>query len=261
MRDPIKNGLLSVIVPAYNEAEAIGDHLDRILEYADQHPSGLEVLVVDDGSTDRTADLVEAAAERDPRIRLLRQPANAGKGAAVRRGLAEARGEVRGFTDADSASDIYELDRILPAFSAGAELVIGSRAKRAGAESQDVTVEATVHRRIIGRTFNAGLRLLLDLRAADGTRIADSQCGFKWMTREAAESILSHSFVDGFAFDVEFLYLANRLDIAVAEVPINWTDRGTSSVNLILDPPKMLAAAFQVAWRHRQVGRRAVTPR
>ncbi len=243
------SSLLSIIIPAFNEADAIGEHLERVLDWGRTHPSPIEILVVDDGSTDRTAQIVDGLASQEPRLRLLRQEVNRGKGAAVHRGLAEARGEIRGFTDADAATDIGELERVLPAFTGGAEIVIGSRARKA----TDVSVEATVHRRIIGRTFNGLLRALLDLRAADGSRIADSQCGFKWMTDRAAEALLPHVFVEGFAFDVELLYLANRLEIPVAEVPVNWTDRGTSSVNLLADPPKMLAASIEVVRRHRRL--------
>jgi len=249
MKDPTSPALLSVVIPAFNEAERISDHLERIAAYAATRPWDAEVLVVDDASTDRTPEIVLEAGRRWPQIELLRHDTNRGKGAAVRTGLEVARGDIRGFSDADAATDIGELDRVLPLFGSGAQLVIGSRAKSA----EGVSVDATLHRHIIGRTFNGLLRFLLDLRAADGNHIADSQCGFKWMTSAAAETLLPHAFVDGFAFDVEWLYLANRLDLPVCEVAINWTDRGASSVNLLRDPLRMAAAAIQVRQRHRHL--------
>lgn len=246
---PFSPRLVSVVVPAYNEEGALEAHLGAILAYAAPHAWNVEILVVDDGSRDGTAELAERAAARHPEIRLLRQPDNTGKGAAVRRGLGEASGDIRGFTDADASTDIAELERLLPAFGSSAQVVIGSRARRA----EGVSVDARLHRRVIGRTFNTLLRVLLDLRDAEGSPIADTQCGFKWLTADACEAILPHVSVDGFAFDVEFLYLANRLGLPIREVPVNWIDRGSSSVNLLTEPAKMLAAAMAVVRRHRRL--------
>jgi dolichyl-phosphate beta-glucosyltransferase len=251
MTDPAAPRLLSVVIPAYNEAHALGAHLSRILDWGAGRRGQVEVIVVDDGSTDSTEAVVRRVARHDPAVRVLRQETNRGKGAAVRRGLEAARGDIRGFTDADASTDIAELDRLLPCFASGAALVIGSRAKR----EVGVTVQAKLHRRLIGRSFNSILRLLLGLRTLDGVPVADTQCGFKWMTAEASSALLRHAFVDGFAFDVELLYLANRLGLPIAEIPVNWADHGSSSVNLLLDPPRMLTAAFQVVRRHRRVGR------
>jgi dolichyl-phosphate beta-glucosyltransferase len=249
MADPAAVRRISVIVPAYNEAAALADHLPEIFAYGAARSLATEVLVVDDGSTDGSAELLGELARDRSDLRLLRQPRNLGKGAAVRRGLLAASGEIRGFTDADAATRITELDRLLPAFASGAGVVIGSRARR----GEGVVVEAKLHRKVMGRVFNAFLRLLLGLRDVEGRTIADTQCGFKWLTAGAAQAIFSRAVVDGFAFDVELLYLANRLALPVVEVPVNWTDRGTSSVNLAVEPFRMLAAALSIARRHRGV--------
>ena len=242
--------LVSVVIPAYNEERTLGAHLRDILAYGAAQPWDLEILVVDDGSSDRTVEITLEAERRHSEVRLLRQSVNIGKGSAVRRGLRAAKGDIRGFTDADAATEIVELERILPAFQSGARFVIGSRAKH----QEGVSVEAKLHRKIIGRSFNALLRFLLGMKDADGRAITDTQCGFKWLTGEACEALLAHAFVDGFAFDVELIYLANRLGLEIREVPINWTDRGASSVNLLTEPARMLMAALAVRRRHRHLG-------
>jgi len=243
--------LVSVVIPAFNEQRAIGPHVRAVLAYGDARSFAVEVLVVDDGSSDGTAASVEALAEEDPRVRLVRMGRNVGKGRAVREGLLAAEGDVRGFTDADAATDISELDRILPALESGAAVAIGSRALK----DEGTEVKADLHRVVIGRTFNTLLRLIAGTVDQGGRPIADTQCGFKWFTREAAEAIFARTVADGFAFDVEALYLANRLDFPVAEVPVNWTEQGESRVNLLVDPAKMLISVLGVPLRHHGVGR------
>lgn len=243
--------LVSIVIPAYNEEAAIGPHLEAIVDYARGKPWSYEVLVVDDASADSTSDRVREWSSKHPEIKLLRRETNSGKGAAVRRGLAAAQGDIQGFTDADAATPITELDRVLEAMEAGAEFVIGSRAMN----DTETTVVARPHRKIIGRIFNALLRMFVDLRDADGRALADTQCGFKWFTRDACESILARAQIEGFAFDVELLHLANRLGFKVKEMPVNWADRGESRVNLFVDPLKMLAQVMSVPWRHRGLKR------
>jgi dolichyl-phosphate beta-glucosyltransferase len=239
--------LVSVVIPAFNEEKAIGSHVRAVLSYADARPFELEVLVVDDGSSDGTAASVEALAAEDARVRLVRMGRNVGKGRAVREGLLAAGGDVRGFTDADAATDISELDRILPAIEGGAAVAIGSRALK----DDETEVQADLHRVVIGRTFNTLLRMIAGTVDRGGRPIADTQCGFKWFTAEACEAIFQRAVADGFAFDVEVLYLANRLGFPVAEVPVNWTEKGESRVNLLVDPAKMLISVLAVPFRHR----------
>ncbi|MEM7203632.1 MAG: dolichyl-phosphate beta-glucosyltransferase [Planctomycetota bacterium] len=240
---------LSIVIPAYNEAGVITAHLERIIAYCRDRSLDAEIIVADDGSTDATAACVEAYRQRAPEVRLLPLKPNRGKGHAVRQGLAAARGDIRGFTDADGATPIEELDRVLPALEAGADLAIGSRAKR----DDHTTVTAHLHRRIIGRTFNSILRLLVGLRDRDGRTLLDTQCGFKWFRQAACEAVLEHATVDGFAFDVELLFLARRLGFGIVEIPVNWTEQGNSSVHLVSDSLKMFRTAATLRRRHRDV--------
>ncbi len=238
-------GTVSIVVPAYNEAELLPDHLASILDHAAHRPWEAEIVVVDDGSTDGTAGQVERFAATHGQIELLRQP-NRGKGAAVRRGMSTVAGGIRGFTDADGSTPIEEIDRMLAALEAGAAVAIGSRARR------DATrrVRAHLHRKILGRVFNLFVKQLLGLTDRDGRPIADTQCGFKWFTADAAERIFERLREDGFAFDLELLYFADRLGLPVAEIPVTWTDRGTTTVNLLVEPFRMLRTAVRLALRH-----------
>ena len=240
---------VSIVIPAYNEEQAVEGHLVDVVAHCDPRPWDYEVIVVDDGSADRTGERVTAFAEQHEHVRLLSLGRNRGKGGAVREGLRAARGDIRGFSDADQSSPISELDRVLPQFEAGAAVVIGSRSKKA----EEAVVKAHLHRKVIGRVFNGLLRAVLGLRGQDGKPIFDTQCGFKWFTAAACESILAHAQQDGFAFDVELLYLANRLGFPIVELPISWADRGESRVNLLVDPIKMFASVLTVPLRHRKV--------
>jgi len=240
--------LVSIVIPAYNEAALIAGHLQAVAEYCSSQPWESETIVVDDGSSDGTAEIVEECARKLGGIRLLRLERNRGKGHAVRQGLLSAKGDVRGFTDADASTPISELDRVLPALQSGSDVVIGSRAIKDPATELD----AHLHRRLIGRAFNGLLRILVGLRDQDGRPLADTQCGFKWFTADACEAIFSRATDDGFAFDVEVLLLAKRLDRPVREMAVNWTDRGSkSSVNLLTDPLKMLVKVVRLRFQHR----------
>jgi dolichyl-phosphate beta-glucosyltransferase len=220
----------SIVIPAFNEAARLPRFLDEVTSYLDARGEPYEVLVVDDGSTDDTADRVEAAARRHPAIRLVRAGRNEGKGAAVRRGMLAARGAWRVFADADGATPIAELKRLEAALAAGADVAIGSRALgEAG-----VSVEARRHRVVAGRVFNwivssAGLR-----------GIADSQCGFKAFTAAAAVALFEPLRTRGFAFDVEVLLRARRRGDRITEVPVNWTDKPGSKSSVLRDGPRMV---------------------
>ncbi len=225
---------LSVVIPAYNEEARIENTLQRIVAYFDARGEPYEVLVVSDGSTDRTEALVQAFAQAHPQVKLLAYQPNRGKGHAVRYGILRARGERMLFSDADLATPIEEYEKLLPFLEAGYEVAIGSRPLR---ESQ-LIVRQPFYREWAGRAFNK----LVQLLAVPG--IHDTQCGFKLFTGEAAHAIFSLCRLDGFSFDFEALYYARRLGYRVAEVPIRWMHQEGSKVRLLRDGLRMVRDLF-----------------
>ena len=233
---------LSVIVPAYNEDARIADTISAVSVEIDRLGVDAELIVVDDGSTDRTASIVAEASRADPRVRLVRC-AHAGKGAAVRRGMLDARGAWRFLADADLSMPISELRRFIPASAEGfgaaspafaespgearaskaspADVIVGSR-EAAGATR---TGEPWL-RHAIGRVFNWVVKLLV-LRG-----INDTQCGFKLFSAGAAGALFPLQRLDGFGFDVEILFLARRAGLVVREIPVTWEYRRDSKVNV-----------------------------
>lgn len=203
---------LSVIVPAYNEAARLGTTLARVSAFLADRDA--ELLVVDDGSRDATASIAEACGAR-----VVRHAANRGKGAATRTGMLAATGERLLLCDADLATPIEELANLEAALDAGADVAIGSRARAT------TTIAQPWPRRVLGR----GFRLLV--RAGLGLTVRDPMCGFKLFTREAAHDLFARSRIDGFAFDVEILYLARRR-WTVIEVPVQWRHVKGSRVQL-----------------------------
>jgi dolichyl-phosphate beta-glucosyltransferase len=220
----------STVIPAYDEAARLPAYLQGVLAYFQERREPYEVLVVDDGSRDGTADRVRDLQRTTEQIRLIVLPANRGKGYAVRVGMVNAAGDFRLFADADGATPIRELGRLEPALRAGADVVIGSRVLLDPA----VSVRALWHRKIAGRVFNWTVaRIGL-------TGIADSQCGFKLFRAPAAEDLFRSLRTDGFGFDVELLLLARRRGYRVAEVPINWADQPGGKLTVITEGPRML---------------------
>jgi dolichyl-phosphate beta-glucosyltransferase len=213
--------MLSIIVPAYNEEKRLGASLKRMLTYLDEQNYAYEILVVDDGSTDKTAAIVEQIADCRPQVQLLTYQPNRGKGHAVRYGMLRAQGERILFCDADLATPIEEVEKLLVKLDEGYEIAIGSRDV---AGSQLIKRQSFV-REMGGRTFNKMVQAL----AVPG--IHDTQCGFKIFTRSASHAIFSRCKVDHFAFDVEMLYIAIRLfGLRVAEVPVRWAHQEGSKV-------------------------------
>lgn len=223
----------SVVIPAYNEASRLPCYLEAVVSDFEGRGEPYEVLVVDDGSTDATAGIVEDFGRAHRAVRLLRLPVNQGKGAAVRAGMLAARGRLRLFVDADGATPIGELKRLEPALAAGADLVIGSRVL----VDPGVSVVTRPHRVLVGRIFN-WLRERLGLRG-----IADSQCGFKLFRGAVADDLFSGVRTRGFGFDVEVLLLAQARGYRIVEIPVNWADQPGSKVRVLSDGPRILAAA------------------
>lgn len=205
---------LSIIIPAYNEEQRLPGSLETVKTYLDTKVFDfVEVVVVDDGSKDRTAEIVRETALRDPRVRLVSNPGNRGKGYAVRHGMQEAKGEWILFTDADLSAPIHELDKLIAAVRREkADGAIGSRAL----DRSLVGRHQSFARELAGRTFNLLMRL------ATGLPYRDTQCGFKMLSAEAARAVAARQQSDGFGFDVEILYIAKKHGFRVLEVPVRW---------------------------------------
>lgn len=201
----------------------MGSTLERILAYLDkQHLDFVELIVVDDGSKDGTAALVREFAVQDPRIRLVGNPGNRGKGFAVRHGFEEARGEWVLFTDADLSTPISELDTLWKAItSSGARVAIGSRALNRALVGQ----HQPIWREAAGRLFN------LVMRIVTGLPYRDTQCGFKLFDAAAARQVSQCQQIEGFGFDVELLFIARLRGIPAIEVAVQWNDVAGTKVS------------------------------
>ncbi len=214
--------MLSIVVPAYNEAHRIPASLERIFAYMDRGHADFEVVVVDDGSTDGTADLVAQQFGHRPQLRVLVYPENHGKGYAVRRGILAAHGELVIVSDADLSTPIEEVEKLLASLAAGYDLVIGSR----GLEESEVRQRQPFYRERAGKLFNVLVRCFVV------PAFYDTQCGFKALRREALLPVVERLEIDGFAFDVELIAMAVAAGIRVAEVPVIWINSPSSRVRM-----------------------------
>lgn len=227
---------LSLVIPAYNESSRLPPYLQAIRAYLESSEvRHVEVIVVDDGSTDDMADVVSRMAATWPQLRLERHGTNRGKGAAVRRGVLAARGRLILFTDADGATPIREERKLRAAIDAGADLAIGSR--RSGG---DGVVRRHWHRKLVGGAFSLIVRGLLAIPAHD------TQCGFKMFRRDAGHVLLGTCREDGYLFDLHVLSLAARMGYRVSEVSVDWSDVPGSKVRLLRDSCRMLRALLRL---------------
>jgi dolichyl-phosphate beta-glucosyltransferase len=231
---------LTIVIPAFNEEARLERPLRSYLDYCRGTQRSVEVIVVDDGSRDRTSSIVEQLADEYPELRLIRLAENRGKGYAVRSGVVNARGDLVLFADADGATPLCELVRLEQALAAGADVAIGSRVL----DATGVTVKARFYRRVIGRAFH---RLVETLTVRD---IKDTQCGFKLFRGEVAHDLFSRMRMNGFSFDVEVLMMARRHGYRISEVPVNWTHQPGSKVNLIIDSARMARDLFIIRGRY-----------
>jgi dolichyl-phosphate beta-glucosyltransferase len=229
---------ISIIIPAYNESARLGPTLDRVTGFVRDQAWHAEVIVVDDGSCDGTADIVRSYSERDPIVRLVQNPGNRGKGYSVRNGVLNARGAIVVFTDADLSSPIEEVQKLLEAVATGADVAIGSRWMRTELQTQ----RQSVARQVMGRAFNMLLRVLLRLD------FKDTQCGFKAFRRSAAKALFPLQKIEGWGFDPEILFLARRLGFTVAEVPVLWGHDDRTRINPLADGLKMALEVFRIRW-------------
>lgn len=235
---------LSIVIPAYNEQERIIPTIGAFAAHLALSGLTWELIVSDDGSRDATRALIDLIDHAN--VRVVEAPANAGKGAAVRRGFAAARGQRVLFSDADNATPAIEIDRLMACLDAGADVAIGSRA----ADGAHV-----LNRSVLRRTLTAGLRGIV--RVGLGIGVADTQCGFKLFTSEAAHRIATAQTVDGFSFDLEMLHLAERFGYTIAEVPVRWYDApgskvrpGREAVRFVLSIVRIRVNGLRGVYRH-----------
>ena len=240
---------LSFVVPAYNEESRLGESLSRLIDFSARQRYAIEIVVVDDGSADRTPEIARAAAQRLPEgvsLRLLQHERNRGKGAAVRTGGLAATGDIILYMDADMAVPPEETPKLLEALAAGADVAAGSRVQPGGF---DMRASQPAWRRVGGRVFAfARKRLLL-------SDVADTQCGFKALRREAAQAIFPRQRLDRWAFDSELLFLARRLGFSVRQVPVEWRHVEGSSFRLTVGSAlSEVVDLLRIRWLHRGVG-------
>ena len=237
---------LSLVVPAYNEARRIEFTLEKTISYLDAQSYSWELILVDDGSSDQTADLAEAFTQNDPRIHIVRVSPNKGKGNALKVGVLQATGHYVGFMDADYKTDITCTADALAQLDQGIPIVIGSR-KMAGTE---IGHKPKLYRRIGSLLFNKYIHTLLPILG----HYKDTQCGFKFYTHRAAHEIFSRQVIERFMFDAEALFLAHRLGFAVKEIPVRWSSDHDTRTKIIESIVRNTIDLIRIRKHHRHVG-------
>jgi glycosyltransferase involved in cell wall biosynthesis len=228
----------SIVIPAYNESQRILGALESVVETIRERGWSAEVVVVNDGSTDNTAELVRAFAAHAPEVRLMENQQNRGKGYSVRTGLLEALGDVVMFTDADLSAPMVEAEHLLEALAGGADIAIGSR----WLERDRQTQRQPLYRQFFGRCFNAVTRGVM------GLSFADTQCGFKAFTRQAAQTVFQLQTIERWGFDPEILFIALKRGFWIVEVPVTWGHDERSRMSYLKDGIQMLKEIAIVRW-------------
>ncbi len=228
----------SIVIPAYNESERISNSLDRVLEYIRQQQWDAEVIVVNDGSRDHTAELVRRYAAQHPAVRLVENPGNRGKGYSVRHGMSAATGELLLFSDADLSAPIEEAGKLFAALGDGADLAIGSRWMDPALQTE----RQPLFRQLAGRIFNLLLRIIL------GLRYKDTQCGFKAFTGRAAGLIFPRQRIERWGFDPEILFIAGKMGLKTREVPVRWAHDERSKISPLRDGIRMFVEMLKIRW-------------
>jgi dolichyl-phosphate beta-glucosyltransferase len=234
---------LSIVIPAYNEETRLLPTILTIIDYLDRKAEQYEIIIVNDGSTDTTVDIVQKLQKLKPSVQLISLDRNSGKGAAVRKGVMQAQGQLILFIDADGATPFAEIEKLLSAINEDFDVAFGSRAM----PLSDTKVISWFHRKFLGRIFNFFVSKLFS------QKVYDTQCGFKLFKHSAAKAIFAIQSLDGFSFDVEVLFIANRLGMKIKEIPVNWSNVSGSKVNVILDGIKMFLDLIRIKLLHRKL--------
>lgn len=220
---------LSIVIPAYNEEKRIGKTLHKIISYLDSCSYPYEIIVVNDGSADRTSAIVKECCIKHKQVQLLESVTNHGKGLSVKKGVLSAHGQYVLFSDADLSTPIEEIEKLMDWFENGYDIAIGSR----GLKESDIQVHQPWYRESMGKTFNLLVRLIV----VKG--IKDTQCGFKCFKKEVIKGIFDRQTITHFSFDVELLWIALKKGYKIKEVPVRWLNNEQSRVNPALDSPRM----------------------
>jgi dolichyl-phosphate beta-glucosyltransferase len=228
----------SIVIPAYNEGARLGATLDKVLAYIHAQKWNAEIIVVNDGSTDNTVEIVRTFAQNDSTLQLVENPGNLGKGYTVRNGMLRARGQVVLFSDADLSSPIEEVPKLLRALEAGADIAIGSRWLRAEMQTE----RQPLYRQLFGRIFNLMLRLTL------GLNFKDTQCGFKAFKQPTVQAIFPLQKIYGWGFDPEILFLARKFGFKAKEIPVAWGHSGGTRIHPLIDGSRMFLEMLRIRW-------------
>jgi len=240
LKDPESPTLASysIVIPAFNEGERIRRTIEKILAFVAAQQWNAEILIVNDGSSDDTAQIVQSYAAQNRALRLIQNPGNRGKGFSVRNGMLHSNGEIVLFSDADLSSPIEESLKLFAALESGADIAIGSRWVRTELQIQP----QPLYRRIYGRIFNLALRLIL------GLHFRDTQCGFKAFTRKAAHTLFPLQHIERWGFDPEILFLARRFGFRTEEVGVRWAHRSGTRINPLRDGVRMVGDLLRIRW-------------
>jgi dolichyl-phosphate beta-glucosyltransferase len=228
----------SIVIPAYNESARIPATLKAVVSCVRARGWDAEILVVNDGSKDSTAQIVRDFASDAPEVRLLENPGNRGKGYSVRNGVLHAMGDIVMFTDSDLSAPIEEAERLFAAIAGGADIAIGSRWLESGRQ----THRQPLYRQVFGRCFNMVCRMVMRLP------FADTQCGFKAFTRAAAQTVFQLQTIERWGFDPEILFIALKRGFRIVEVPVSWAHDERSRMSYLKDGIQMLKELMMIRW-------------
>jgi len=229
---------LSVVIPAYNEEKRLPKTLFEIDKYLKTQDYDYEIIVVNDGSKDKTAEVVRKLEPAIANLRLIDNKENHGKGYVVRQGLLKSKGEIRLFTDADNSTSIDQVEKFFPYFKQGFDIVIGSRDVKGAV----IANPQPFFRRFVGNVFNLAVQIIVGLWG-----MWDTQCGFKALSAKAAEDILPRCRIDRWAFDPEILKIGKKLGYKIKEVPIVWVNDPDSKVKF-KGMVRMGIDLFKIRW-------------